>query len=226
MSVHIGNDWDQLLEDQWEEPYYRTLRRLLWEEYQKYTVYPKADQIFHALAECSFRDTKVVILGQDPYHGDGQANGLAFSVNPGIALPPSLQNIYQELEQDLGVPPAKTGDLSPWARQGVLLLNAGLTVRAHCANSHSGIGWSRLTDHIISLLGKREKPLAFLLWGRFAQSKEKYIQNPAHLILKSPHPSPLSAYRGFFGSRPFSKINQFLEATNQKPIRWNLEEAE
>lgn len=222
MTVHLGNDWDELLAEEWKKPYYLELRRLLLDEYRHYPVYPPADHIFEALRLVSYRDCRVVLIGQDPYHGPNQANGLSFSVSPGIAIPPSLQNIYKELEADLGIPPAPHGDLTAWAKQGVLLLNASLTVREHCPMSHANIGWHVLTDAIIEKLGAREKPLVFLLWGRFAQSKEALIKNPAHLVLKAPHPSPLSAHRGFFGSRPFSKINRFLEENGEKPIDWRL----
>ena len=225
MSVQIGNDWDEILAGEWEKPYYRELRTLLIEEYRHYTVYPPADRIFDALKYVPFSDCKLVILGQDPYHGPNQANGLSFSVQKGVPIPPSLQNIYKELEADLGIAPPNHGDLTSWARQGVLLLNASLTVRAHAANSHANIGWRVLTDRIIRALGGREKPLAFLLWGRFAQSKAKYVTNPRSLVLESAHPSPLSAYRGFFGSHPFSKINRFLEESGQEPIDWSIPDA-
>lgn len=222
MSVHIGNDWDELLADEWQKPYYQTLRRLLLNEYKNYTVYPPAEDIFSALRYVSFEHCRVVILGQDPYHEPRQANGLAFSVHGGVPIPPSLRNIYQELESDLGIPPASHGDLTAWAKRGVLLLNATLTVRAHQANSHEAIGWRVLTDRIIALLGQREKPLAFVLWGRYAQSKRPFITNPKDLVIASPHPSPLSAHRGFFGSRPFSRINCFYTERGEDPIDWRL----
>lgn len=222
MSVHIGNDWDELLADEWQKPYYQTLRRLLLDEYQNYKVYPPAEDIFSALQYVSFERCRVVILGQDPYHEPRQANGLAFSVHGGVPIPPSLRNIYQELESDVGIAPASHGDLTAWAKRGVLLLNATLTVRAHQANSHEAIGWRVLTDRIISLLGQREKPLAFVLWGRFAQSKRALITNPHDLVILSPHPSPLSAHRGFFGSRPFSRINRFYTERGEEPIDWQL----
>lgn len=222
MPVIIGNDWDQLLKDQWSLAYYQELRRLLIEEYKNYKVYPPVGQIFRALEKVPYEKAKVLILGQDPYHEPMQANGLSFSVNAGVPLPPSLVNIYQELENDLGIRPASHGDLSYWADQGVMLLNASLTVRAHYANSHAGIGWNLLTDRIVSLLGEREKPLVFILWGKFAQSKRSFIVNPLSLVLSSAHPSPLSAYRGFFGSRPFSKTNAFLKEIGEEPIDWKL----
>lgn len=222
MSVHIGNDWDELLAEEWQKPYYRTLRKLLLTEYQRYTVYPPAQDIFTALRYVSYARCRVVILGQDPYHEPRQANGLAFSVHGGVPIPPSLRNIFQELENDLGITPPNHGDLTVWAKRGVLLLNATLTVRAHQANSHEAIGWRVLTDRIISLLGKREKPLAFVLWGRFAQSKRPLIINPEDLVIASPHPSPLSAHRGFFGSRPFSRINRYYEERGEEPMDWRL----
>ena len=223
MAVVLGNDWDELLKEEWTQDYYQELRRLLIEEYRQFKIFPPADQIFAALKLVAYDDCKLVILGQDPYHGQDQANGLSFSVNRGIGLPPSLINIYKELEDDLHIPPASHGDLTSWAKQGVLLLNSSLTVRAHQANSHAQIGWSLLTDRIIRLLGEREKPLAFLLWGRFAQSKSGLIKNPRHLVLMSAHPSPLSAYRGFFGSKPFSKINRFLTENRMEAIDWRLD---
>ena len=182
--------------------------------------------IFNALHYTSFADTKVVILGQDPYHGDGQAHGLSFSVQVGIDPPPSLLNIYKELQDDLGIAPPAHGCLIPWARQGVLLLNTVLTVRAHSAASHAGHGWERFTDHIIRLLGAREQPLAFILWGSPARRKRSLITNSRHLIVESPHPSPLSAHRGFFGSRPFSRVNDFLVQAGEIPINWQLPPAE
>ncbi len=224
MTVKIGNDWDLLLEDQWSKPYYRELRKLLIDEYKNHTVYPPSDHIFDALKYVSYENCKVLIIGQDPYHGPKQANGLSFSVQRGVPLPPSLVNIYKEIEDDLKIKMQDNGDLSYWAKQGVLLLNSTLTVRAHQANSHRAIGWQLLTDRVVELLGKRDKPLVFLLWGRFAESKAKYVVNPRSLILRSAHPSPLSAYRGFFGSRPFSKINKFLEDMGQEPIDWQIPE--
>ncbi|MDY3052298.1 MAG: uracil-DNA glycosylase [Ndongobacter sp.] len=224
MSVHIGNDWDEILSDQWSQPYYQELRKLLLAECRQYTVYPPVDRIFYALQKVSYQDCKVVILGQDPYHGPNQANGLCFSVARGVDIPPSLVNIYKELAADLDCAIPKHGDLTKWADQGILLLNSSLTVRAHAPNSHAQIGWTVLTNTIIRRLGKREKPLCFVLWGRFAQNKRGLIQNRESLILEAPHPSPLSAHRGFFGSRPFSKINQFLSAHGQTPIDWQIED--
>lgn len=224
MSINIGNDWDEILNDEWQKPYYRKLRELLIEEYRHYDVYPPATAIFRALQLVPYAACKVVILGQDPYHEPRQANGLAFSVSAGVPVPPSLRNIYEELQNDLGISPVAHGDLTAWAKQGVLLLNATLTVRAHLANSHEAIGWRLVTDRIIRELGSRKKPLAFILWGKYAQSKRPLIENPAHLILQSPHPSPLSAHRGFFGSRPFSAINEWLVERDEEPIDWRLPE--
>ena len=215
--------WHDVIGEEKEKEYFKKVRLFEREERSRHQVFPKAENVFKALELTPFDQVKVVILGQDPYHGDHQAHGLSFSVQQGVALPPSLQNIYKELETDLGIPVAKTGELTSWAKQGVLLLNTVLTVRAHEANSHRGMGWETFTDAVISSLNKSNHPIVFLLWGRPAQSKEKLITNKNHLILKSPHPSPLSAYRGFFGSKPFSKINDFRLATNQKPIDWRVE---
>ncbi|MBS6105717.1 uracil-DNA glycosylase [Anaerococcus sp.] len=223
MSVNIGNDWDIILADQWDRVYYQNLRKKLITEYRNYTVYPDMYDIFNALKSVAYEDVKVVILGQDPYHGPGQAHGYAFSVQKGIKTPPSLQNIYKEMHDDIGTYIPNNGYLIKWANQGVLLLNTSLTVRAHQANSHQKIGWEILTDNIIKKLNKREKPVVFILWGRNAQSKERFITNPNHYIIKSTHPSPLSAHRGFFGSRPFSKTNDFLKASGQETIDWQIE---
>lgn len=223
MSVNIGNDWDIILADQWDRVYYQNLRKELITEYRNYTVYPDMYDIFNALKSVAYEDVKVVILGQDPYHGPGQAHGYAFSVQKGIKTPPSLQNIYKEMHDDIGTYIPNNGYLIKWANQGVLLLNTSLTVRAHQANSHQKIGWEILTDNIIKKLNEREKPVVFILWGRNAQSKERFITNPNHYIIKSTHPSPLSAHRGFFGSRPFSKTNDFLKASGQETIDWQIE---
>ncbi len=220
--VQIGNDWDEQLKTEWEKEYYRRLRSILAKEYKTQTVYPDMYDIFNALKYTSYRDTKVVILGQDPYHGPGQAHGLSFSVKPGVAVPPSLQNIYKELQEDLGCTPPENGDLTQWAKQGVLLLNATLTVRAGSPNSHQNLGWQELTDTIIKILNERETPMVFLLWGKNAKQKKELITNPAHKILTAAHPSPFSAQHGFFGCRHFSKANAFLVETGQKPIDWNL----
>lgn len=220
--VQIGNDWDEQLKTEWEKEYYRRLRSILAKEYKTQTVYPDMYDIFNALKYTSYRDIKVVILGQDPYHGPGQAHGLSFSVKPGVAVPPSLQNIYKELQEDLGCTPPENGDLTQWAKQGVLLLNATLTVRAGSPNSHQNLGWQELTDTIIKILNERETPMVFLLWGKNAKQKKELITNPAHKILTAAHPSPFSAQHGFFGCRHFSKANAFLIETGQKPIDWNL----
>ncbi len=221
--VHIGNDWDALLKDEFEKEYYQKIRRILASEYRKYHIYPDMYDIFNALKYTPYSEVKAVIIGQDPYHEVGQAHGLSFSVKKGVALPPSLQNIYKELESDLGIKPPCHGELIGWAKNGVLLLNATLTVREGMANSHQSIGWQIFTDHIISLLNRSEQPIAFLLWGAYARQKTKLITNPKHFILTSAHPSPLSAFRGFFGSKPFSKINAFLEKNGRTPIDWRLE---
>lgn len=216
------NDWGQYLKEEMAQPYYRKLRQFLIGEYSTKQVYPDMYSIFNALHYTSYADTKVLILGQDPYHEPGQAHGLSFSVQPNVPPPPSLVNIFKELETDLGCTVPNNGCLEPWARQGVLLLNTVLTVQAHRANSHRDKGWEIFTDKIISLLNQREKPVAFILWGSPARRKKAMITNPQHFIVESPHPSPLSAYRGFFGSRPFSRVNKFLESVGEKPINWQL----
>ena len=216
------NDWGQYLKEEMAQPYYRQLRQFLIGEYSTKQVYPDMYSIFNALHYTSYADTKVLILGQDPYHEPGQAHGLSFSVQPNVPPPPSLVNIFKELETDLGCTVPNNGCLEPWARQGVLLLNKVLTVQAHRANSHRDKGWEIFTDKIISLLNQREKPVAFILWGSPARRKKAMITNPQHFIVESPHPSPLSAYRGFFGSRPFSKVNKFLESVGEEPINWQL----
>ena len=216
------NDWGQYLKEEMAQPYYRKLRQFLIGEYSTKQVYPDMYSIFNALHYTSYADTKVLILGQDPYHEPGQAHGLSFSVQPNVPPPPSLVNIFKELETDLGCTVPNNGCLEPWARQGVLLLNTVLTVQAHRANSHRDKGWEIFTDKIISLLNQREKPVAFILWGSPARRKKAMITNPQHFIVESPHPSPLSAYRGFFGSHPFSKVNKFLESVGEEPINWQL----
>ena len=216
------NDWGQYLKEEMAQPYYRQLRQFLIGEYSTKQVYPDMYSIFNALHYTSYADTKVLILGQDPYHEPGQAHGLSFSVQPNVPPPPSLVNIFKELETDLGCTVPNNGCLEPWARQGVLLLNTVLTVQAHRANSHRDKGWEIFTDKIISLLNQREKPVAFILGGSPARRKKAMITNPQHFIVESPHPSPLSAYRGFFGSRPFSKVNKFLESVGEEPINWQL----
>ena len=220
--VHLGNSWDGLLADQFEQDYYKQLRAFLIGEYKAGPVYPAMENIFHALQATAYEDVKVVILGQDPYHEPGQAHGLCFSVQEGIKVPPSLVNIYKELQSDLGCTIPSSGCLQKWADQGVLLLNTVLTVRGGAANSHKGKGWERFTDRVIELLNQREEPMVFLLWGANAAAKEPLLTNPNHLVLKAPHPSPLSAYSGFFGCRHFSRANTFLAAHGRTPIDWQL----
>ena len=219
----LNNDWKELLEDEFSKDYYLSLRKFLVSEYNTKTIYPDKFDIFNALHFTPYKDVKVVILGQDPYHGPNQAHGLSFSVNPGVKIPPSLLNIYKELNSDLGCYIPNNGYLKKWADQGVLLLNTSLTVRAGEANSHKNIGWEIFTDKIISLVNEKEDPVVFLLWGNNAIKKKELITNKKHLILSSVHPSPLSASRGFFGSKPFSKINNFLISINKKPIDWQIE---
>lgn len=218
----INNDWDNVLIDEFNKDYYQKLRSFLDSEYKNNTIYPLPQDIYNALRLTSYKDTKVVILGQDPYHEEGQAHGLAFSVNKGVEIPPSLVNIYKELHNDLGCNIPRHGYLVKWAKQGVLLLNAVLTVRAHQANSHKAKGWEELTDTIIKTLNNKEEPVVFILWGANARSKKQYITNQKHLVLESAHPSPLSAYNGFFGSKPFSKTNEFLIKNNLTPIDWQI----
>ena len=218
----IGNDWDQKLDVIWNSLGFQKFYKMIMAEYDKKTIYPPKDYIFNALKLTSYKDTKVVIVGQDPYHGEHQAHGLSFSVQKGVKLPPSLQNIYKELESDLGIPPRTDGDLTGWAKQGVLMLNAVLTVEKDKAASHRNLGWEPMTDYIIKLLNKKDEPVVFILWGNFAKEKSKLITNPNHYIIISPHPSPFSAYSGFFGSKPFSKTNDFLISKNMKPIDWSL----
>lgn len=224
MGQYFGNDWDELLGEEMEKPYYLELRRLLIEEYRHFEIYPPMEEVFSALRTTSYENTRVLLLGQDPYHGLGQAHGMSFSVRPGVPIPPSLRNIYKELEADLGVKPATHGYLKSWAEEGVLLLNTTLTVRRGAAASHEAIGWRIFTDRIISLLNEKKGPLVFLLWGAHARSKKRLLTNPHHLILEAPHPSPLSAHRGFLGSRPFSAINEYLIAQGEAPISWALPE--
>ncbi|MCL2671079.1 MAG: uracil-DNA glycosylase [Clostridiales bacterium] len=220
--VHIGNDWDALLAELFDSPSYAALREFLIAEYRQRRVYPNMHDIFNALKMTSCADTKVVILGQDPYHGPGQAHGLSFSVRRGCAPPPSLRNIFEELRADCNVPTPEHGDLSAWAAQGVLLLNAVLTVREGQPNSHRGRGWELVTDAVMDCLNEKESPVVFLLWGANAQSKAGRVTNSKHLKLFAPHPSPLSSHRGFAGCGHFSKTNSFLASTGQVPIDWNL----
>ena len=221
--VKLNNEWDEKLKDEFEKDYYKKIREFLKYEYSHYTVYPKMENIFSALKLCDYDDIKVVIIGQDPYHEEGQAHGLSFSVQPGIEIPPSLLNIYKELQSDLGCYIPNNGFLEKWAKQGVLLLNNVLTVRAHMANSHKDCGWETFTDRIIEELNKRETPVVFLMWGSCAKKKELLITNPIHKILKAPHPSPLSAYRGFFGCKHFSTTNNILMENGELPIDWQIE---
>ena len=222
MAVNLTNDWAQLLKDEFEKEYYLNLRKFLIQEYKTKTVYPDMYDLFNALHYTSYADTKVVILGQDPYHEPGQAHGLSFSVKPGVKIPPSLMNIYKELAADLGCTLPNNGYLTPWAEQGVLLLNATLSVVRGQANSHSKIGWSVFTDRIISLLNLREDPVIFILWGGNARAKKSLIDASRHFIIESPHPSPLSAHNGFFGSKPFSRANAILQQLGKTPIDWQI----
>lgn len=219
--VKLGNDWDNILADEWSKPYYRQLHDFLKSEYSKTRIYPDMYDIFNALRYTSFENTRAVIIGQDPYHGPGQAHGLCFSVKKGVPLPPSLVNIYKEITDDLGVAMPQHGDLTGWARQGVLLLNTVLTVRAGQPNSHKDKGWEIFTDRVISELDRKETPIVFLLWGANAEKKARVITNPIHKKLITVHPSPLSAYRGFFGCRHFSKANKILSESGQEPIKWD-----
>ncbi|NLL51241.1 MAG: uracil-DNA glycosylase [Peptococcaceae bacterium] len=219
----LKNDWHDLLKNEFSKEYYLKIRQFLINEYRTKTVYPDMYDIYNALHFTPYKDVKVVILGQDPYHGPNQAHGLSFSVKPGVQAPPSLVNIFKELHNDLGCYIPNNGYLKKWADQGVLLLNASLTVRAGQANSHSAIGWEKFTDQVIQVLNDREDPVVFILWGKKAQAKLSIITNPWHFIIKSPHPSPLSAHAGFFGSKPFSKTNQFLSSIGKKPIDWQIE---
>jgi len=217
------NDWQQLLNDEIHKDYYLKLRAFLIDEYKTKTIYPAPHDIFNALHYTAYHAAKVVILGQDPYHGPNQAHGLSFSVKPGVPAPPSLVNIFKELNTDLGCAIPNNGYLKKWADQGVVLLNATLTVRSGQANSHRDIGWATFTDRVIQLFNDRKDPLVFILWGKNAQSKLSIIKEPRHYILKSVHPSPLSAYAGFFGSRPFSRTNQYLVSMGKEPIDWQIE---
>ena len=220
--VNIGNEWDELLKNEFQSDYYLKLRNFLAYEYKHYTVYPNMYDIFNALKTTSYSDVKVVILGQDPYHGPNQAHGMCFSVKKGVEAPPSLKNIFKELQDGCGCSIPPHGELTEWAKQGVLLLNTVLTVRADQANSHANKGWEILTDQIIRLLNEKQTPIVFLLWGRNAQNKISLITNPNHLILKCAHPSPLSAYNGFFGCHHFSKTNAFLKEHGMKEIDWQI----
>ena len=218
----IENDWVEHIQGEYKKPYYKSLYETVLKEYKTQEIYPPSKEIFKAYELCPYEKLKVVILGQDPYHGTGQAQGLSFSVKKGMPLPPSLQNIYKELSDDLSSHIPKNGDLRSWAEQGVLLLNTVLTVRAHQAFSHRGIGWEEFTDATIAAIEEKEDPVVYILWGSPAQSKRKMIHQKKRLILTAPHPSPLSAYRGFFGSKPFSKCNAYLEKEGLSPIDWTI----
>lgn len=218
----IGNKWDEILQEEFQKEYYQNLRKFLKQEYATKVIYPASKNVYAALREIDYDDVKVVILGQDPYHEPNQAHGMAFSVNKGVDIPPSLKNIYKELHDDIGIEIPKHGYLMDWAKQGVLLLNTVLTVEEHKANSHKDKGWEQLTDSIIQKLNEKDEPIVFILWGANAKSKKQFITNPKHLILESVHPSPLSAYNGFFGSKPFSRTNNFLIKNSIKPIDWSI----
>jgi uracil-DNA glycosylase len=224
LSIPIRNNWQPIIEEAASTPTYQKLREFLKEEYSTYTIFPTMENIWTAFQWTDYEDVKVVILGQDPYHGEGQAHGLSFSVQPQVKIPPSLRNIYKELEDDLGISPVNHGYLKSWAEQGVFLLNAVLTVRSGEANSHRGKGWEELTDFAIASLNEREEPIVFILWGASARKKQALIDTDKHYVITSAHPSPLSAHRGFLGSKPFSKTNELLEAFGQEPIDWQLPE--
>lgn len=224
MKELIHNEWQEVLKDEFEAPYYEKLRQFLKKEYQEQVIFPEMNHIWEAFEWTPYDKVKVVILGQDPYHGPNQAHGLSFSVQPTIKTPPSLVNIYKELQSDLGIPPVNHGYLKAWAEQGVLLLNTVLTVRNGQANSHRGQGWETLTDAVIKKLNERATPIVFILWGKPSISKLKLIDTTRHAVITAPHPSPLSAYRGFFGSKPFSKTNEALIKFGETPINWQLPE--
>ena len=219
--VNLGNDWDELLSDEFKKEYYLSLREFLKTEYSTRTIYPHMNDIFNALKYTSYENTRIVILGQDPYHGVGQAHGLCFSVKPGVKFPPSLKNIFKELNAEYGIKEPQTGELTGWAKQGVLLLNTTLTVREAMPASHKGHGWETLTDRIISLINEKKKPVVFILWGGHARAKKALITNPHHLVLESAHPSPLSAYNGFFGCNHFKSANDFLRKNSLLEIDWS-----
>lgn len=223
-TVKFDNDWDAILQGEFDKPYYRELHDFLKTEYRHHVIYPDMYDIYNAFKYTPYKDVKVVIIGQDPYHGQGQAHGLCFSVLKGVSPPPSLVNIFKEIQSDLGIKPPSHGELTYWAKQGVLLLNTALTVRQGLANSHRNKGWEIFTDRVISLVNEREQPAVFLLWGANAKQKTKLITNPRHKILTAAHPSPLSAYNGFFGCRHFSKTNEFLKSVGEDAIDWSLPE--
>ena len=220
--VHLGNDWDDILSEEFKSPYYLSLREFLKTEYSTRRIFPPMNDIFSAFKASSFENTRVVIIGQDPYHGEGQAHGLCFSVKKGIVPPPSLKNIYKELNNDLGLPTPDHGELSAWAQQGVLMLNSVLTVREGLPTSHKDKGWEIFTDNVIKILNEKQTPIVFLLWGAYAQKKGQLITNPLHYKLCAAHPSPLSAYNGFFGCKHFSKTNEILKKHGLEPIDWRV----
>ena len=219
----IGNSWDNLLREEYQKKYFQELMYFIKEEYKNKTIYPKQNEVFNAFRYTSFENVKVVILGQDPYHGPNQAEGLSFSVSNDVLKPPSLKNIFKELENDLGIPFPESNSLKPWAKEGVLLLNAVLTVEEHLPTSHKDKGWETFTDNVIKILNTKKEPIVFILWGSYARNKKSLITSPHHFIIESPHPSPFSAYNGFFGSKPFSKANEFLKRQGLKEINWKVE---
>ena len=219
----IGNKWDLLLKEEFNKDYFKSLMEFVKQEYKEKTVYPKQTEVFNAFRYTDFDNVKVVILGQDPYHGPNQAEGLSFSVSDEVIKPPSLKNIFKELEEDLKIPFPTKNSLKPWAKEGVLLLNAVLTVQEHTPTSHKDKGWETFTDNVISIINKKETPVVFILWGSYARNKKSLITNPIHYVIESPHPSPFSAYNGFFGSKPFSKTNDFLKSKGIKEINWKVE---
>ena len=218
----IGNSWDIYLKEEFNKDYFKEILKQVEKEYKEKTCYPPKNEIFNAFRYTTYENLKVVIIGQDPYHGENQAEGLSFSVKNTVSRPPSLQNIFKELESDLGIKVSNNNSLIPWAKEGVLLLNAALTVEEKKPASHQMIGWETFTDEVIKVIDKKEEPVVFILWGNFARNKKKLITNPNHFIIESPHPSPFSAYNGFFGSKPFSKTNKFLESKQIKPINWQI----
>ncbi len=218
----IGNSWDTYLKDEFNKDYFKEILKQVEKEYKEKTCYPPKNEIFNAFRYTTYENLKVVIIGQDPYHGENQAEGLSFSVKNTVSRPPSLQNIFKELESDLGIKVSNNNSLIPWAKEGVLLLNAVLTVEEKKPASHQMIGWETFTDEVIKVINEKEEPVVFILWGNFARNKKKLITNPNHFIIESPHPSPFSAYNGFFGSKPFSKTNNFLESKGIKPINWQI----
>ncbi len=220
----IGNDWDSLLKDEYNKDYFKDLEKFVLKEYNAKTIYPKINEVYNAFRYTSFNDIKVVIIGQDPYHGENQAEGLCFSVKKGVQKPPSLVNIFKELHDDLGYAIPKNGSLVSWTKEGVLLLNAVLTVEKDKAASHKGKGWEIFTDEVIKIINKKDTPVVFILWGSYARSKKELITNKKHFIIESAHPSPLSAHNGFFGSRPFSRTNNFLIEHRLKPINWEIKD--